>query len=360
LAAYKALEARLLASGKNRSSWSWSPETLAKIPALFRASTRIELRCTKSISSLDTRQLLDAPLQAWMREKGLKPFDPGSRPYAAWIDEARTELLARRRASGAESLEQLPVLFAISDNPMASGPEMIDAATTVQRLVMANAAPPAVKAAVLLTAGSFMVQSKLTYAQVSKGKLALLNSALADTTLANDRQAGPALLLVKADVARRTKDVVSARDALDGIVAFPGLADNDPVKVGALIRIASMNAAAGNVDAARAAFEKTGLTESQCALVDAKPVMTGGSMSDADFPREAMQWGFSGFAVTEFDIDSLGKPVGIRTTIAYPPLIFGPATNKGAARFRYQQSFRPNGGLGCTGQSQRVAYHIPK
>jgi tetratricopeptide (TPR) repeat protein len=353
---YASNPASALAFAQAARGWSWTPDKLAKIPALFRASTRVELRCTKSISTLDVGRLLDAPVAAWMSQKGLKPFEPGARSYAAWIDPARAELLARRKVSGSDGLEQLPVLFALLANPIASGLELNDALSTVDRVSKSNKAPPAVIGAIALANLSYGPLTINDYAKWRRQRLTILDTALSDPFLANDPPTASVLLLAKADISRSLKEDVTARQALDRIIGFVGIANNDPVKVAALVRIASINAASGNMEAAREAFLKTGLSESQCALADAKPVQTGGTISDSDFPAEAMQWGFSGFAVTEFDIDSGGKPIGIRTTVAYPPLIFGPATNKGAARFRYQQSFRPNGALGCTGNRQRVSY----
>jgi hypothetical protein len=336
-------------------SWSWTPENLAKIPALFRATTRIELRCTRSIGSFGTSKLLEPATDAWAQKNGLIPFTAPAESYAGWINDARRDLVARRARHGPDSMQLIPVLTAIMSNPLSTSAETTDAALALQGIANKNALPPAVRAMIVFVQTSRGLRAT-TLAGVARERATALQSALAEPTIANDAVAAPALLLEMAETLRTNKDDPAARQMLQRIVDFPGLAANDPAKVAALVRIASIEARAGDLEAAQQAFLKTGLSESQCALVDAKPVLTGGGGSDADFPREALQWGFSGFAVSEYDIDAAGKSQGVRTTIAYPPLVFGPASNKITSRLRFTQSFRPNGTQGCTARSQRVNF----
>jgi outer membrane biosynthesis protein TonB len=131
---------------------------------------------------------------------------------------------------------------------------------------------------------------------------------------------------------------------------------NDPIRVGALIRLATLENEAGRLAAARAAFADSGLSAQQCALVDARQRIKSGNISDNDYPLEASQSGFSGWTVIEFDISADGSTLNQRALISFPPFIFGDPTIKQIKQFRYEQAYRPEGGLGCGGQQQRVRY----
>jgi outer membrane biosynthesis protein TonB len=138
-----------------------------------------------------------------------------------------------------------------------------------------------------------------------------------------------------------------------------GLASTDPIRVGALARLSSLELAAGNVPAAQAAFQATGLTAQQCALIDAGPGMKRSGAQSSDFPREAMQWGFEGWATIEHDVAADGRTLNQRAVIAYPPFVFSEAATGIIKETRYEQSYRPDGSLGCGGKTQRIVFRMP-
>ena len=132
------------------------------------------------------------------------------------------------------------------------------------------------------------------------------------------------------------------------------LAPADPLKVGALIRLAAIESREGSNETARALFDRTGLSGDQCALLDRPPRSL--STGKGSFPSEVLNWGINGWTVVQYDIDKSGKPLNERTVIAYPPFVFNETSEGITSRSRFEASFRPEGTLGCGGQTQNVSY----
>ena len=134
------------------------------------------------------------------------------------------------------------------------------------------------------------------------------------------------------------------------------LAANDPMRVGALIRMASLQQQAGDTATARATFDRSGLAASQCAILDAPPrfLSAGGT-----FPDEAMAWGFEGWTRTQFDVGADGRVLNQRAVLSYPPFVFTKARVQTIAGARYSKTFRPDGGVGCGGLSHSVRFKLP-
>lgn len=89
-----------------------------------------------------------------------------------------------------------------------------------------------------------------------------------------------------------------------------------------------------------------------------RPQAINRSVSESAFPDEARRWGTSGYASIGYDITPDGVPTNVRTVIASPPFIFGPATEKAVARFRFQPVFRPGNTVGCSGSVQTVTFRM--
>jgi hypothetical protein len=96
-----------------------------------------------------------------------------------------------------------------------------------------------------------------------------------------------------------------------------------------------------------------------CALADPVPLPVNERIGSEAFPDEALRWGFAGWAKVAFDITARGEPANVRTVMAYPPFIFGPATEKAIARFRYQPLPASAGTIGCSNTTRRVRYVLP-
>ena len=78
------------------------------------------------------------------------------------------------------------------------------------------------------------------------------------------------------------------------------------------------------------------------------------------FPQEAASWGFEGWTQVQFDIAADGAVINERAIVSYPPFIFTKAGKETFRSARFEKSFRPDGGIGCGGTSQRVRFLIPQ
>jgi hypothetical protein len=66
--------------------------------------------------------------------------------------------------------------------------------------------------------------------------------------------------------------------------------------------------------------------------------------------------GVEGWTRVQFDIAADGTTRNQRAVITYPPMIFGTNGTKIVTRAKYEQSYRPDGGLGCGGNMQGVTF----
>jgi hypothetical protein len=146
---------------------------------------------------------------------------------------------------------------------------------------------------------------------------------------------------------------------LQEIIENPALSRDDAIRIGALIRLASLNAASGDLQAARAAFEMSGVSAQQCALVDSAPKLLHSNVGTDAFPSEALRWGFEGWTQVQFDIGANGKVLSPRAIISYPPFVFTNAGKAIASGFQYAKTFRPGAELGCGGTDQRIKFLLP-
>jgi len=94
-------------------------------------------------------------------------------------------------------------------------------------------------------------------------------------------------------------DSALARRLLQQVADGPALDDHNPLKTGALIRLASLDVNDGKPGLARATFARTGLPADQWALLDAPPKFVASRSGSEDFPRESPRWGFEGW--TKYD-----------------------------------------------------------
>ena len=342
-----------LAFARAVSRWSWTPEQVTKIPPLFRAMTRIEMRCSTADERPSITQLLQGDFDSWVTAQGLGAMEE-SRSDAVALPLEQAELARREAAHGPSDARLLPPLLALADNlltPVDQRPALYGRALDIARRAEA---PGTVIA--LLSAWQRTGEAQAKGDWDTPDQSPLLN----DPAVARDPRARAAVLLMQSDALLSRKKRTSARPLLEQVKAIPGLDRLDPFRVGALIRLAGIDAAEGELASARAAYEETGLSEQQCALVDVQPVRTRSGGSANDFPNDALRWGFEGWAVPEFDVTAKGESVNVRTTIAYPPFIFGPASEKIVDRFRYSQSYRPEGSLGCGGLRQSIGFRVPR
>jgi tetratricopeptide (TPR) repeat protein len=336
------------------SEWSWSPDELKEVLPFFRQQTRIEMRCTTVSNGPNISDMLNPSREAWFKSVGVIPFALRDAGLTDQLSALKKELALREAASGAMSVQLLPVLGLLAYNPLLPQKEEVALRSRAEQIAFANSAPASVK---LMFGSTDYIKSTSRGFVANRDKYQKhLRGLLAQADVANDAVARVAVGLTLYDSLSLTDRKHEGEPLLQAIIDDKDRASNDPFRVGALIRLANLEFTDGKVQSARALYEETGLSGQQCALVDAKPRQTGGTISDSDYPTEALMSGFSGWTVVEFDIAADGKTLNQRPLISFPPFVFGDPTVARIKSFKYEQSYRPAGGLGCGGQRQQVTY----
>ena len=336
------------------SQWSWSAEELKRVIPFFRSQTRIEMRCSTVFNRPDTLDMLSPETEGWLTTKLVRQIEANPASDANALAGLRAELAGREMRDGADSVQLIPVLTSLGSNTVASAEEAERSLARALQIAQGQSAPAEVLAYFKL-ASAMVMQLKSGNREASAYQK-MIRAALAEPAIAASSTARNALTIALFDALSPGDRKKVGRAIIASLADDLSLLPNDSFKVGALTRLANLEYAAGKIEDARSLFAKTGLSEQQCALVDAVPRLTRGGIGDEDYPVEALQWGFGGWTVVEFDIDANGKPLNERPLISFPPFVFGDPTVKQIKGFRYEQRFRPDGGLGCGGQRQRVTY----
>lgn len=331
--------------------WSWPADRVAAMPPFFRYNARVEMRCSTEFTRPSVGDGMDAEFETWLAGRGVSVAPP---------PEIASAAVARQRAALTAAPAGLPGLAAtyrLASN--ATLPREERAALFGRAATLAGDAPPLARLAVALPARTMLVEDVWK----SNRYETILRSFLADPAYAQDPRARSAIRLSLADAADRGKERDRARLApvlvtLRQVADDPALKPADPLRVGALVRIASIEQRAGAPDAARAAFAATGLAANQCAVLDAPPKMIS-SVNSSDFPQEAARWGFEGWAQVQYDVAADGTTLNQRALISYPPFVFSKAGTSFFGNARFAKTFRPDGGLGCGGTSSRIRFMMP-
>jgi tetratricopeptide (TPR) repeat protein len=339
--------------GRAVSKWSWSKEELKSVDAFFRAQTRIEMRCTTVFNRPGTADLLTPAFDRWLVAKSVTNSSGLDIPDAKALGLRRTELMRLEAAHGTNAAELIPSLLSLSFNTLVKEEERKRLTDRALAIAKGAGAPPPVVAYFEL-ASAYMLDSQNNW---DGSKFARrISMVLTEPAIASDSLASGVLSLSLYDALPSGERKRRGAALLTTISGDKSRAPNDPIRVGALIRLATLEHETGRIEAARAAFEESGLSSQQCALVDASQRKTKGTIGDSAYPASALQFGFSGWTVVEFDIAADGTTLNQRPLISFPPFIFGDSTVEQIKRFRYEQAYRPAGGLGCGGQRQRVSY----
>ena len=333
------------------AGWSWSPQAAKGIPAFFRLVTRLELHCSMASSHPDVLDILRGDLSGWLSEHHVEP-------YLSVIDNAASVALAKaeldKLQSGVDPLARVPVLLTLGRNRFIPPAERQQWNQQARAILSTAGAPLGA-----LTYLDIRLSDPLAREYIDYGKhRTYLRTLLASAAVASDPHVSSVLRLLIAEPHYGLQASPDAADLLTTVSTDPGLAAQDPLRVGALVRLATLQAASGNIVAARASYERSGLSAQQCSLVDAMPLMRRSGAESVDFPAEAMRWGFEGWVFTEFDIQADGKTANQRAVIAYPPLVFRDTAIEAMKHARYTQTYRPDGGLGCGGKRVKVSFDL--
>lgn len=336
------------------ADWSWTPEQAKKLPPFFRNRVRVELRCSTAFNAPSVSRHLAGRLKAWLDEKNVE------RPAIAESDAValphlRTLLAATESAKGASSLALVPILYSLAVNRVASDEESTVAARRALAILDAAGAPPLIR----LTFAEMLWRSGIDRRAAAHQYRDRAEAALVDPGFSGDAEARTAIRMLIAGAAGRS-DRDAARAALQAIADDHALDHSSPFRAAALIRLASLEARAGDVVAARATFDASGLDGKQCSLIDSPPHMLSSGANASSFPLEAARWGFEGWTEVQFDIAANGKVVAPRAVVSYPPFVFSKAGTNMFGAARYEATFRPNGELACGGSSNRVRFIMPQ
>jgi len=329
--------------------WSWDPQRIKDVPLFYRAAARVELRCTTASDRPSPVKLLAGDVDTWLR-LAATDTGPAGESEARKAERLRAELA--RRANTPDDVAILPILLGLAESPTTTFKESRDLYARADRIAAAAKAPAAVRTYFAIRMGapdSYRRRDMDLY-------IAALDRLLQSPAVAEDARSAATLRLIIAQQKAYREPLVASK-ALEEITGDGRLDAHDPLRVGALLQLASIKARQKDLESARRYFNLTGLTAQQCALVDAQPIRVKGEASEADYPIEAREWGLSGWARTEFDVTSDGATQNVRTVAAYPPFVFGKPIEHVAQRMKFTQSFRPDGGLGCGGQTFEQGFH---
>ncbi len=329
--------------------WSWTPEQVKALPAFFRYNVRIEMRCSTAFERPSITKFLDADMATWLESKGLALPQEERGADAVAVVRQRAALAAAEAKSGANSLAALPPLYQLVNNAVVGREESNLLARRALAIAEAQGAPPTAR----LPLDVSVHQTDSADNWKDQVYTRAMTPLLSVPAYANDPKARSAIVLL---IAERTDSRGRRADLLQQVADDKGLAANDPLRVGALIRLASLQQQAGETATARATFERSGLAANQCAILDAPPhFLSAGGV----FPDEARMWGFEGWTKTQFDVDADGRVLNQRAVLSYPPFVFTKAGVQTVAGARWSKTFRPDGGVGCGGLSQNVRFKLP-
>lgn len=339
------------------AQWWWAPEKAKAMNAFFRIGTRLQMRCTNTLDRPQTAVMLTGEYRAWL-SKIAADAPPVVGKNRLEASAALSTLLAQREAAdGPTAITLLPIIDALISDGALPNEQSRALSTRAIAIAAAAGAPDVAFNHLLLRDAQYDRLDGRNWKDSARDTAVRLTALTSRPTFVRDQRSRIVLDLAIAQRKDALREFDQSLALLRGAATrSETLADGDPVKVAALIQLASAEQAATNAAAASAAFLKSGLSAKQCALADSKPAQIGGSVSDSDFPREAMMWGFSGWVVSEYDISAAGQSVNVRPLIAYPPYVFAGAASTMVSRFRYRETFRPDGSLGCGANSQRISF----
>jgi hypothetical protein len=340
-----------LAFAKSVKGWSWAPADLARIKPFFRLITRVELRC----STRAARPMLPvfAAGNRWAQTSGAPVTGIGGSD-AQTLPLLRAEL-ARRTAAGAGDAELVPVLFALGSNSLVDAPESATLISRIATIARASGAPLVAQAHFDMIGAQLYDKKRITGARATAGVEAKLRALLAlPAYAANPEIAGTLRLTLAATVGKSAPN--EALTLTSAVADDRNLMLQDPLRIAALVQLADLKTQAGDLEAARASYARTGLDDTQCALIGSAPSLTGGT--DGTFPREAQAWGFEGWVRLETDVTGAGRTINQRAIVAYPPFVFRDAAVDMAKQFRFAKTYRPAGDAGCTGFQTTVRFQI--
>lgn len=321
---------------KAARTWLWSAEEMQKTEPFWRLSIRIATRCA---FSTDRRWAGAGFVSELVKEvNAKKPLqDVDGR---VGTDALRAELARREATDGPDSMSLVPVLatLAVEDE------EGVYIERTRQ-IMESNGISSRARAILDVLVSRSLMQ---------RGGEALQKQPEAGWPgdVADWFRIEQGLQLEK-----RNRSEQAAR--LYAAVFERGNAKTDTLAQFAALRLASIAYAGKAQESASNYLSATGLRPDQCALVDAKPIPESTGASSNDYPLEALNWGFEGYMVSNYDVGIDGKTQAPRVVFAYPPFVFEDTMERIISRWRFKPIYREGEQIGCTGAKQSIRFNIP-
>jgi tetratricopeptide (TPR) repeat protein len=339
------------AFAKAVQNWQWSLEAIKKVPAFYRFSTRVELRCTADAGrGASAVGPLVERFNDWAKAK--VRFDPGSVTTPADAIATLRALLAAKEQQN-DLAGQVAAIGWLSNYQTGSSQEAL---SLIDRGLAAAGASSEMRE----VANTFRIwRAMAVIAQEPRFRPADAKQFLdlaAGPAIAGDPLALATVKLLAAHFGKNGQVASGGEVLLEEVTTDPGLDVHHPLRQLALLRLANLRSARGDLAGAQALFERTGLTEQQCALIGPRPAMKHSGASGEDFPREAMQFGFEGWVQLEYDITAEGRAAQARAIVAYPPFVFVDAAKNMAGGMRFETSYRPGGSLACSADSGMIRF----
>lgn len=328
-------------------NWSWTQQEVATIDPFYRAMTRLELRCTqKTPAQPNPRSSLYPAFAEWIDDNHI------ARP-----DNLADAAFAIRLRKASEGIEESEV-FTKRATAIWTQLAMNSAITVEKRAAYVDKAVSTAKQlSAPIEALAFL--KLLAPHDDRKGKLKYLKALKDDKDLNTNEVVNAVLSLSISDVEKRGANADYIVPLLQEVIDDSRLVSNHPLKIGAQVRLASLYQQLNEEEFAKQTFQKTGLAANQCAAVDSKPkLLSTGSISKL-YPSDMLRMGISGFSKAEYDITADGRVTNQRIVMAYPPFGFTDASEKIIGRGRYEKSYRPDGGLGCSNDTNFIKFEIP-
>jgi tetratricopeptide (TPR) repeat protein len=299
--------------------WHWNPAKLKNIEKFWRDAIRLELRCVKRPQQAGLQAKSEEEMVRWISEKGADA-DTGMLIKRGYVSDTDPRLTS----DGITSI--IPLYVTLANGSLAENKDL------PKYMVRFQSALEKAKAPTDALALAALFKAQLSGYSVTK----VANMVNTFATSHPTARATQWLALEYGLLLERKRALDLAIEQYGKVVAAPidQLDANDPVRTVATLHLAALKKRAGDAAGAEQIVAASGLSKAQCSLVDVRPVATNASISDSIFPQEALRWGFDGYVRESFDINAQGNVENVRTVVAYPPFVFGPATEKAVGKFR--------------------------
>lgn len=322
-----------LTFGRAVSRWWWPPDEIRQIQPVFRSAIRVELRCTqRPLESWELPADEAAAVARWSAAHGVPLETDVSRVWSAAQLQADLAALEARHGRAAPQL-----IVPLMRLGRASELRPRDRVPFLERAlsIAAVAAVPDPYLSLI----AFRLHSVRREAEERDSDVPDFQRILAEPAVRGNSYVAADVHLTTAQSLAYHGRAAAAAEALQRAFAVNLPADH-PLVAGMLELTAVMHAARGDHGAAEAAWQRIPAAARRCIM---PPRRGTASVGSSDFPMAAMRWGFEGWAIVESLVGRSGA-TSVRTTVAYPPLVFSRGAEDIARRFRFEPTFEPPSG----------------